>query len=73
MIKVSFKGPSERELTKMVMAAAEKSIADKARKAASAYGGINIKFRRKPDGTLDSVEFEGSESAVRAARHSLST
>lgn len=71
MIKLSFKGPSERDLTKMLMAAAEKKITDKVQKASSPFGGVTISFHHKPDGSINSVEFHGSEEAVCAARDAL--
>lgn len=68
MIKMDFKGPSEKELTRLISAAAEKQISEKAQRAARSYGGVKIRFKHKSDGTLASVEFEGSEDAITAAR-----
>lgn len=68
MIKINFQGPSKSDLTKMVTAAAEKQIAEKARRAASAFGGVRIRFKHRSDGSLDTVEFEGSAEAIQAAR-----
>jgi|GEM_PF-2198680 hypothetical protein len=66
MIKMSF--PSTSDLTKMITAAAEKQISEKARRAALPFGGVQVRFRHKSGGALDAVEFDGSEEAVQAAR-----
>jgi len=68
MMKIDFKGPSERDLIKMVTAAAEKQISEKVQRAARSFGGVKIRFKHKSDGSLDTVEFEGSEEAIAAAR-----
>lgn len=73
MMNIKFKGPSKRDLMKMVTVAAEKQISEKAQRAASPFGGVQIKFKYKSDGTLDIVEFEGSEKAVEAARNAVAT
>ncbi|MCK9259730.1 MAG: hypothetical protein M0P63_08190 [Azoarcus sp.] len=71
MIKIDFKGPSKQDLAKMMSAAAEKQISEVARRAAAPHGGVQLRFKRKADGSLASVEFEGSEKAVQAARDAL--
>lgn len=71
MIKINFQGPSKSDLTKMATAAAEKLIAEKARRAASAFGGVRFRFKHKSDGSLDSVAFEGSAEAIQAARAAI--
>lgn len=71
MIKIDFKGPSKRDLTKMLTDAAEKQISETVRRAAAPYGGVRLKFKRKPDGSLATVDMEGSEQAVQAARRAL--
>lgn len=71
MIKIDFKGPSKRELTKLMTEAVEKQIADAARRAAARHGGVRVRFTRKADGSLASVKFEGSEEAVKAARDAV--
>lgn len=71
MIKIDFNGPSKQDLTKLITAAAEKKISDAARRAAAPHGGVRIRFKRKADGSLASVDFEGSEKAVQAARDAL--
>lgn len=68
MIKINLQGPSKSDLTKMVTTAVEKQIAEKARRAASAFGGVRIRFKHRLDGSLDTVEFEGSTEAIQAAR-----
>ncbi len=69
MMKLNF--PSTSELTKMVTAAAEKQISEKAQRAALPFGGVQIKFKHKSDGSLGAVEFEGAEKAVQAARSAV--
>lgn len=71
MINISFKAPSKRDLTKMANSAVEKQITIVAQKAARAHGGVKIRFKHKADGTVASVEFEGGEKAVAAARAAL--
>lgn len=71
MIKIDFKGPSKRDLTKMLTDAAEKQISETVRRAAAPYGGVRLKFKRKADGSLATVDMEGSEQAVQAARRAL--
>lgn len=73
MIKIDFKGPSKRDLTKLINVAAEKQISEKARKAAAPFGGVEVKFKHKFDGSLDSVVFEGAEQAVRAVQNALAS
>lgn len=73
MIKMDFKGLSERDLIKMVTAAEEKKITEVARRAASPHGGVRIRFNHKPDGSLASVGFEGTEQAVQAAREAVAS
>lgn len=70
-MKFEIKGPSKQELTKMLTAAAEKQIADTARRAAAPHGGVRLRFKHKADGSLATVGFEGSEKAIQAARDSL--
>lgn len=68
MIKISFKAPSKSDLTKMITAAAEKQISERAQRAASPFGGVRVRFTHKSEGNLDKAEFEGSANAVQAAR-----
>lgn len=71
MIKMNFNMPSQRDLIKMITAAAEEKITQAARRAASPYGGVRIRFSHRPDGSVASVDFEGSERAVQAARDAV--
>lgn len=71
MIKIDVKGPSKRDLTKMLTDAAEKQISETVRRAAAPYGGVRLTFKRKADGSLATVDLEGSEKAVQAARRAL--
>lgn len=73
MIKMDFKGPSARDLIKSITTAVEKQISEKAQQAARPFGGVRIRFRHKSDGSLDTVEFEGSEKAIEAANSATVT
>lgn len=71
MIRLKFKAPSKRDLTKSITDAAEKQIREKARLAAAPHGGVQVRFVHGADGALASVQFEGTDSAVQAARNAL--
>ncbi len=71
MIKLDIKVPSTRDLMRAAMQAVERGITDKAKRAAARHGGVTVKFDRKPDGTIRSVNFQGSEAAVQAARSAI--
>ena len=71
MIKLALKGFGEQELTKAITAAAEKQITEVARRAAAPHGGVRLRFKHKLDGSVASVDFEGSEKAILAARNAL--
>ncbi len=73
MIKMDIKIPSKHDLIKMATAAAEKKITELARRAALPHGGVRIRFNHKPDGTLASVDFEGTDKAVQAAREAVAS
>ena len=64
---------SEAELKRTLMAKAEQQITQTAQQAAAPHGGVKIRFDRKPDGTLRSVEFQGSEAAIEAARAAVAS
>jgi len=68
MIKVDVRLPSKADLMRAAMAEVEKHITQTARKAAAMHGGVRIRFVRKSDGSLRSVEFQCSEAAIAAAR-----
>jgi hypothetical protein len=68
MIKIDIKMPSEADLMRAAMAEVEKQIAQKAKDAAARYGGVTIRFSRKPDGSIQTVEFQGSDAAIHAAK-----
>lgn len=72
MIKINFQDPYKSDLTKMITAAAETQIAEKARRAVSAFGGVRISYKHRSDGSPDTVEFEGSAEAIQAA-HTATT
>lgn len=71
MIKIDFKGPKPGDLLRIASAEIEKQIAAKARTAAARQGGVAVRFSRKADGTVRSVEFQGSPAAVEAAKTAL--
>ena len=71
MIKIDFKGPKPADLIRLASAEVEKQISAKARSAALRHSGVSVRFKRKADGTLGSVEFERSEEAVTAAKATL--
>lgn len=71
MIKLDIKAPSSDDLRRAAMAEVEKGIRQKASRAAAPHGGVTAKFDRKPDGTINSVQFQGSEAAIEAAQTAL--
>lgn len=71
MIKFDIKMPSTDDLMRAAMAEIEKDITQKARRAAAPHGGVTVKFERKPDGTVKTVNFQGSDAAVQAAQAAL--
>jgi DNA-binding protein YbaB len=68
MFKIDIKMPSEADLMKAAMGEIEKQITKKAKEAAARHGGVTVRFTRKPDGSIRTVEFQGSEAAIEAAR-----
>lgn len=71
MIKVDIKVPSQNDIVRAAMAEIEKDIAKKAQSAAARHGGVTVRFERKSDGTIRTVNFQGSEAAVEAARAAI--
>lgn len=71
MIKFDIKMPSKFDLMRAAMTEMEKSISKKAQSAAVRHGGVTVKFERKPDGSIKTVKFQGSEAAVAAAQAAL--
>lgn len=71
MIKLDIKMPTRADLMRTAMAEVEKQITQKARNAAARHGGITVRFRRKPDGSIRTVEFQGSTAAIAAARAAI--
>lgn len=68
MIKIDFKVPKPADLLRAASAEIEKQIAAKARVATARHGGVTVRFSRKADGTVRSVEFRGSPAAIEAAK-----
>lgn len=71
MIKIDIKMPSKVDLMRAAMAEVEKQITKKARDAAARHGGVTVRFSRKPDGSIRTVEFQGSEAAIEAAKAAI--
>jgi hypothetical protein len=71
MIKFDLKMPSTNDLVRAAMAEIERGIVKKAQRASALHGGVTVKFDRKSDGTIKSVNFQGSEAAVEAAKTAL--
>jgi len=67
MSKIDITMPSKADLMRSAMAEVEKQITRKARDAAARHGGVTVRFSRKPDGSIRTVEFQGSEAAIKAA------
>jgi hypothetical protein len=55
----------------MASAQMEKQITAKAKAAALPHGGVTVVFKRKADGTVASVDFQGTDAAVEAAKATL--
>jgi hypothetical protein len=68
VIKLDIKMPTKVDLMRAAMAQVEKQITRKARDAAARHGGVIVRFSRKPDGGIRTVELQGSEAAGAAAR-----
>lgn len=71
MIKIDIKMPGKNDLVRAAMAEIEKGIIKKAQSAAARHGGVTVRFERKSDGTIRTVNFQGSEAAVEAARAAI--
>jgi type IV secretory pathway TrbL component len=71
VIKVDVKFPSAADLKRAAFAEIEKQIASKARSAAARHGGVTVRFTRKADGTLRTLDFQGSDAAIAAARRAI--
>lgn len=72
MIKIDVKMPRTADLVRAAMAEVENQITKTARSAAARHGGVTVRFTRKPDGTVKSVEFTGSQAAIEAAQAAIS-
>ena len=71
MFKIDIKMPSEADLMKVAMGEIEKQVTKKAKDAAACHGGVTVRFTRKPDGSIRTVEFQGSEAAIEAAKAAI--
>lgn len=71
MIKIEFKMPSAAQLKKAAMAEVEKQLSAKGRHAAGGHGVVSVRFSRKPDGTIRAMEFQGSDTAIHAAKDAV--
>lgn len=68
---INFRMPSAADLKKAAMAEIEKQITRRARAAAVRHGGVTVRFARKPDGSIRTVEFQGSQAAIHAAQAAI--
>lgn len=71
MIKINFKGQKPGDLLRAASAEIEKQLSSKAKAAALRHGGVTVRFKRNANGTPATVEFEGSEAAIEAAKAAL--
>lgn len=71
MIKLDIRLPNARDLMRAAMKEIERSITEKAHRAAARHGGVTVTFERKPDGTIRTVNFRGFEAAIDAARSAI--
>jgi hypothetical protein len=72
MMKIDIKMPSTADLMRAAMAEIEKQVTIKARNAAARHGGVTIRLNRKPDGNIQTIEFQGSQAAIEAAKAAVS-
>ncbi len=68
---ISIKMPSAADLMKAAMAEIEQQITKKAKAAAARHGGVTVRFTRKPNGSIKTVVFQGSDAAVQAAQAAI--
>jgi hypothetical protein len=68
MIKVDIEIPSKTGLMRVAMAAVEEQIIKKAQNAAARHSGVTVRFSRTADGSIRTVEFQGPEAAIVAAK-----
>lgn len=71
MIKFDIKMPSAADLMRAATAEIERDIAKKARSAAEPHGGVTVRFERSSEGAISTVNFQGSEAGVEAARAAI--
>ena len=71
MIKITFKGPKPGDLLRAATAAIEKHVESKAKAAAMRHGGVTVRFKRTASGGPASIELQGSDAAIAAARSAL--
>lgn len=71
MIKFNIKMPSTDSLVRAAMTQIEQDVSLKARRAALPHGGVTVKFERKPNGSLSTVNFQGSDAAVKAVQAAI--
>jgi len=68
---INIKMPSAADLMKSAMAEIEKQVTKKAKGAAARHGGVTVRVIKKLDGSIRTIEFQGSESAVEAAKAAI--
>jgi len=70
---INIKMPSAADLMKSAMAEIEKQVTKKAKDAAARHGGVMVRISKKSDGSIRTIEFQGSEAAVEAAKAAISS
>lgn len=73
MINIKIRMPSAADLMKAAMQEIEQQISKKAKAAAAHHGGVTVRVLKKPDGSIRSVEFQGSEAAIKAAQEAIAS
>jgi len=73
MIKIDIKMPTAAQLMRAASAEIEKQISEKARVASARHGGVTVRFNRKSDGTIRTIEFQGSPAAIEAAKTAVAS
>ena len=72
MMKIDIEIPSTADLLRAAIAEIEKQVTIKARNVAARHGEVTIRFSRKPDGNIQTIEFQGSQAAIEAAKVAVS-
>ncbi|MBK1688235.1 hypothetical protein [Rubrivivax gelatinosus] len=71
MIRFDFQMPDVDAVLREAMAEVEKDLTEKVRPAAVPFGGVAVKVEREADGTLKTINLQGTEAAIEAAQAAL--